>query len=150
MSQYSSRLHIKVSSPEVWRRFRGEGEYDAGLDMVEFADTKDTSFIIDADVGWSEGELDGIVVALAEILGKDGIVIADTTNINVDSYNYCVLYLGEGIHSDVYDCGNKCEMHDETDISDIVDWLSYGEFNISNEEREQMSKCGIDWRIQSQ
>lgn len=150
MSQYSSRLHIKVSSLEVWKRFEDEDEYDVRFDLVEFADAKDTSFIIDADVGWSEGELDGIVVALAEALGKDGIIIADTTNINVDSYNYCVLYLGKGVHSAIYDCGNKCEMHDETDISDIVGWLSYGGFNISNEEREQMFKCGIDWYIQSQ
>ena len=94
--QYCSRLHIKVSSPKVWKKF--ENEDDASFDLAELAETERTSFVID---DWSsmEDELTGIVEALAETLGSDGIIIADTTNINVDPYNYCIFYLGDEVRT---------------------------------------------------
>lgn len=143
MSQYCSRLHIKVSSPEIWKKF--EDVDDASFDLAELAETNRTSFIID---DWSsmEDELTGIVGALAETLGPDGIIIADTTNINVDPYNYCIFYLGDDVHTDefsVFGDEEKGEMHFETNISDIPGWLSYGEFYVSKEEKEQLFRCGI-------
>lgn len=144
MSQYNSRLHIKVSSPKVWKKF--EDEDDAGFDLAELADTSHTSFVI--DWGWSsiEDELIGIVEALAETLGPDGIIIADTTNINVDPYNYCIFYLGYAVRTDefsIYSEAEKCEMQTKTSIEDIPGWLSYGEFNVSDEEKEQLFRFGI-------
>ena len=143
MSQYCSRLHIKVSSPKIWKKF--EDVDDASFDLAELAETNRTSFIID---DWSsmEDELTGIVEALAETLGPDGIIISDTTNINVDPYNYCIFYLGDSVRTDefsIFGDEEKGEMHFETNISDIPGWLSYGEFYISKEEKEQLFRCGI-------
>lgn len=143
MSQYYSRICIKVSSPEVWRRF--EDEDDAGFDLAELADTRHTKYVID-EACWVEGEIDGIVEALAETLGDEGIIIADTTNINVDPYNYCVYYLGECVETEefsIYRHESKCEMFSETNISDIAGWLSYGGFRVSESEKEQLFRCGI-------
>lgn len=141
--QYCSRLHIKVSSPKVWKKF--ENEDDASFNLAELAETERTSFVID---DWSsmEDELTGIVEALAETLGPDGIIIADTTNINVDPYNYCIFYLGDGVHTDefsIFGDEEKGEMHFETSINDIPGWLNYGEFDIFEEEKEQLFRCGI-------
>ena len=144
MSLYYSRLHIKVSSPKVWKKF--EDEDDASFDLAELAETNHTSFVIDDEWSSMEDELTGIVEALAETLGPDGIIIADTTNINVDPYNYCIFYLGDGVRTDefsIYSEEEKCEMHSETSITDIPEWLSYGEFYVSDEEKEQLFRCGI-------
>ena len=97
MSQYYSRLHIKVSSPKIWKKF--EDEDDASFDLAELAESDRTSFVIDGEWSSMENELTGIVEALAETLGPDGIIIADTTNINVDSYNYCIFYLGDRVRT---------------------------------------------------
>ena len=142
MSQYYSRLHIKVSSPKVWKKF--EDRDDAGFDLIKLSEKNQISFVIDGDE-WSyvEDELDGIVEALAETLGPDGIIIADTTNINVDPYNYCVFYLGDGVNTDYSSEEEKCDMHSETSISDIPGWLNYGEFYISEKEKKQLFRCGI-------
>ncbi len=143
MSQYCSRLHIKVSSPKVWSRF--EDEDDASFGLAELANTNNISFVYDE---WSstEDELTGIVSALAKTLGVDGIIIADTTNINVDSYNYCIFYLGDGVRTkefSIYRGKDKCEMYFEQSISDIPGWLNYGGFRISETEKEQLFRCGI-------
>ena len=143
MSQYSSRICIKVSSPEVWRRF--EDSDDAGFDLDELADTGQTKCAIDVGC-WVEDEINSIVEALAETLGDEGIIIADTTNINVDPYNYCVYYLGDCVKTEefsIYHYNSKCEMFFKTDIYDIAGWLSYGGFPVSDAEREQLFRCGI-------
>lgn len=141
MSQYSSRIHIKVSSPKVWRKF--EDEDDAGFDLAELAETEITSFVIDGEWSSFESELTGIVKALAATLGEDGIIIADTTNINVDPYDYCIYYLGSYVHTQEFGERNKCGMFFETDIEDIPGWLNYGGFSASEAEKKVLFRCGF-------
>ena len=96
MSQYYSRIHIKVSSIKVWERFEGNNDFDL-QDIISFLTFSgkegSTSCVLD-DWSWRELELEDMVKALAKVLDRDGIVIADTHNINVDRYNHCVYYLG--------------------------------------------------------
>ena len=144
MSQYFSRLHIKVSSPKIWSRF--EGEDDASFGLAELAETDHTSYVIDDEWSSREDKLTGIVSALSKTLGEDGIIIADTTNINVNPYNYCIYYLGAQVYTEefsIYSDKDKCEMHSEVSIGDIPGWLSYGEFSISQKEKEVLFRCGI-------
>ncbi len=143
MSQYSSRIHIKVSSPEVWRKF--EDEDDASFGLAELAKRGNTSFVVSGTYLSAE-ELFGIVNALAETLGKDGIIIADNTDINVDPYDYCLYYLGSYVQTEefnIYRGKNKCEMAFETDIMDIPGWLNYGGFSASEAEKEVLFRCGL-------
>ncbi len=144
MAQYYSRLHIKVFSPEVWKKF--DDEDDAGFGLAGLAESGETSFVIDSEWPVTEYELTGIVEALAETLGADGIIISDATNINVDPYNYCVFHLGDGVRTEEFDiCSQrkKCEMNSKTSITDISGWLNYGNFSVSEKEKEQLFRCGI-------
>ena len=141
MSQYTSRLHIKVSSPKVWSKFKDED--DSGFDLAKLAETDSASFVIDSEWSVMEDELTGIVQALSETLGEEGIIIADTTNINVDPYNYCILYLGAHVRTKEFAWGKKASMHFETNINDIPAWLSYGGFDVSKKEKEVLFHCGI-------
>ncbi len=142
MSQYCSRIHIKVSSPGIWKKF--SDEYDADLHLAELAEGDTTSFAFGGEE-WSvtEDELKEIVSGLAGALGKNGIIISDTTNINVDEYNYCVYYFGDKIHTACFQGGSpKRSMFYETDIDDLPEWLSYGGFRVSKAESKVLFTCG--------
>lgn len=146
MSEYSSRIHIKVSSPEIWKKF--DNKDDADFDLAKLAETNETSFIIDCEWSCMEDELTGIVKTLSKTLGSNGIIIADTTNIDVDPYNYCVFYLGDRVNTrefNIYGREEKCEMHWETDISDIIGWLNFGEFSVYDQEINQLLRIGITY-----
>ena len=95
MSQIYSRINIRVSSPKIWEKFIDED--DACFDLAELANTNETSFVIDSEWSANDRELYGIVDALADTLGADGIIIADLTDINVDPFDYCIYYLGEEV-----------------------------------------------------
>ena len=43
MAQYESRVHIKVSSPSIWNRFKDTD--DASYDLASLANTRDLSYI---------------------------------------------------------------------------------------------------------
>lgn len=142
MAQYESRIHIKVSSPSIWSKF--ENTDDASYDLASLAYSKQLSYI--SDCCYYEEELTRIVEALSVTLGKDGIIIADTTNINVDPYNYCCYYFGDEVKTDYFSIDykeNKCEMFFNTSIYDIIEWLDYGEFSLSEKEKKHLLKFGI-------
>ena len=143
MSQYVSKLHIKVCSPDVWKRF--EHADDAGLNLAKLAKAGRTSYINDIgdECSYTEFELKELVNTIAGTLGKDGIIIACTTDINVDPYYQDVFYLGDMVRVS-YDEGEKCYMqHDENNIANIPDWLKYFAPYISEKEKEQLSRLGI-------
>ncbi len=141
MSQYESRIHIKVSSPNIWSRFTDKN--DAGFDLAKLAETEKTSFVIDGIWSAHEDELTRIVNTLAKTLDEDGIIIADTTNSNVDPFNFCVLYLGENVYTELFEDSEFDRMAFETTIDDISKWLNYGEFHVSEREKSILFRCGI-------
>lgn len=139
MSQYSSRIQIKVVSPEVWNRFKDVD--DAEFELAELAERGYTAFVLD---DWScvESELEGIVSALAKTLGTDGLIIADTTNINVDPYAYIVYSAGYGVHDKYRNYSEYCF---ETSIADILGCLNYkNHFSFSDDEIMVLNRLGIE------
>lgn len=139
MSQYNSRIHIKVADPSVWGKFKGVD--DAEFDLAALAEEGCTSFVLD-DWCCVEDELLGIVSALAETLGKDGIIIADTTNINVDPYAYIVYSVGYGVHDKYH---NNSEYCFETNIFDLIECLSYkNHFAFNAKELKVLQYNGIE------
>jgi hypothetical protein len=111
----------------------------------EFENYEGEKFVLDADYSASELELEKFVGAVESVcVGTSIIIIADTTNINVDPYTYCVYYLGGNIKTKCFDEGTKkCEMFYKTNISDIKGWLEFGGFRIYEKELEQLEKFGI-------
>ena len=139
MSQYSSRIHIKVTEPAIWEKFKDVDDAEFGL--AGLAEDGSTSFILD-DWCCVEDEILGIVSALAETLGKDGIIIADTTNINVDPYAYIVYSAGYGVHDKYH---NNSEYCFETNISDLIECLSYrNHFAFNAKELNVLKRNGIE------
>ena len=65
MSQYESRIAIKVSSPKVWEKFKEED--DASLELYSLSNTN-TQFY-ESDCCYLEDELYGIVEAISKKLG---------------------------------------------------------------------------------
>jgi hypothetical protein len=139
MSQYSSRIHIKVTEPSVWEKFRDTD--DGEFDLAELAEEGVTSFVLD-DWFCVESELEGIVSALVETLGKDGVIIADTTNINVDPYAYIVYSAGYGVHVKSHNYSEYCF---ETSIHDLTQCLSYkNHFSFDTKELKILWSIGIE------
>ena len=142
MSQYYGRIHIKVKEPQIWERFKETD--DANFDLAELAYTNQTSFVYDDDWSVEEFELEGIVTALAKTLGEDGIIIADTTNVNVDPYIYCVFYLGDKTRIDAFlDECEEVEAMLGISIEDIAVWLDYGKFEVSKKEQNVRFNLGF-------
>ena len=138
MAQYESRIHIRVKSLDVWKRFKDND--DAGFVDLE----KQTELSYVCDCCFYENELYATVEALSKVLGRDGIILADTTNSNVDPYNYCCYYFYDIVKDTCFDWNNnKCEMFIHTSIDDICEWLNYGEFSLSKEEKDILLEYGI-------
>lgn len=147
MSQYSSRIHIQVSTPEIWSRFIDN--YDGGFELGKLADTNETSFIINGE--WSENEcgLDTIVAGVAKFLHGDGIIIADTTNINVDPYYHYVYYLGERVKTYYWDClenrraNRDGNIYHYADICDFAEWLNVADIPTTKSEKIILENFGV-------
>ena len=156
MSQVNTRLHIRVASYDVWKRFKKQDLSEYGIEDLSEIDAD--SYVID------ESSFDGIediVRIISKVLGKDGIVIADLTNLNIDPFTECYFYLGERVRktslfyfylgkrerkasfSEGYSKPDLCCMAYETDIENIDKWLNYAKFETSEQEQQVMAACGI-------
>lgn len=92
MSQVNTRLHIRVASYDVWKRFKKQdlSEYE----LEDLSEIDADSYVIDES---SFDDIEDIVRIISKVLGKDGIVIADLTDLNIDPFTECYFYLGERV-----------------------------------------------------
>lgn len=142
MAQYYSRIKIKVKSPSVWKRFKDID--DEGFNLFELSETN--SLCAQMDCSYYEEDLFNIVREFASIIDKDGIIIADTTNINVDPYDYCVYYFGVEVKDKYFSVlsDRRGNMFHETNINEMSNWLNYGKFSITKKEKEFLSMFDIE------
>lgn len=139
MAQYQSRIYIQVTEPAVWERFRDAD--DAELELAQLAGEGETRFAFDEMI-WEESELKDTVAALGATLGTDGIIIADTTNINTDPYAYIVWWAGHGARVKSRDMTEYCFA---TDIGDLCSCLNYeNNFSFNSGEMEVLAKLGYE------
>jgi len=139
MAQYQSRIYIQVTEPAVWERFRDAD--DAELELAQLAGEGETRFAFDEMI-WEESELKDTVAALGATLGTDGIIIADTTNINTDPYAYIVWWAGHGARVKSRDMTEYCF---DTDIGDLCSCLNYeNNFSFNSGEMEVLARLGYE------
>lgn len=156
MSQVNTRLHIRVASHDVWKRFKKQDLSEYGIEDLSEIDAD--SYVIDES---SFYDIEDIVRIISKVLGKDGIVIADLTDLNIDPFTECYFYLGERVRktslfyfylgkrvrkasfSEGYSKPDLRCMAYETDIENIDKWLNYAKFQTSEQEQQVMSSCGI-------
>ena len=142
MSQVNTRLHIRVASHDVWKRFKKRDLSKYGIEDLSEIDAD--SYVIDES---SFYDIEDIVRIISKVLGKDGIVIADLTDLNIDPFTECYFYLGKrerkASFSEGYSKPDLCCMAYETDIENIDKWLNYAKFETSEQEQQVMAACGI-------
>ena len=140
MAQYETRMHIVVESPEVWSRF--EEADDGGLGLAMLAAQGETTFV---RTDWSLGEetLTELVTMLAETIGRDGFILADTTDANADDPDCIVYSAGYGIHRASFGNSAYCMA---TDIEDLEGCLGFEDyFFFTEDELGALADLGIDF-----
>ena len=81
---------------------------------------------------------------MAKRLKNDGIVVADTTNINANPYEYGVYYLGGKVRNFLYDdTSDKCEMFHNTNIEDVSGWFGVAECPVSAPGKRMAEEFGV-------
>ena len=142
MSQYTSRFYIIVKDTSEWRRLLEDYDLEKfGLYIPDDYDKK-TYYMDDTCI--LEIDLDIFVEFIMNCLGKDVLVIADTTNYNVDPYNYCVYLINGKMKTKCFENGPKSQMFFKTNIGDAVGWLNFGGFTFSEEDAEWLKTFGIE------
>lgn len=134
MSQYVSTVVIQVSNSRVWKTL--ENISVEGFDFGKLEKTGEKYYHNRKDMSYTEEELTDIVRELAVSLGDDGIVVASTTDINIDSFYYFAFYLGERVRTDG-------DAREENFIDSISEWLNTFKIKTSEQETKTLLKCGI-------
>lgn len=171
MSQYYAKLHVRVKSPDLWRKLFSLDLSEYYIDAMgqDIFDVSGNSFVIDDEWSLDEDGLESLVDAISSRLKKKCIVIGECQNINVDPYTYLVYYLGSDVEArgfDIYDDppydgieGDENDeedafwdndkmvtMMDSADINKIVNWLNYYSLygpGFSKDELEYIKDFGI-------
>ncbi len=82
MSQYASTVVIQVSNSRLWETL---GNISVkGFNLAKLEKVGERCYRNRKDMSYTEEDLTDIVQELAGYLGDDGIVVASTTNINID------------------------------------------------------------------
>ena len=138
MSQYSSRIFIKVKNVKDWKKLSEIDMQEYGFLSNPFEHHNKLTFKIDGDWSCYEDEMTDIIEEIAALV-PNSLIIGDTTNINVDPYNFIVYYIGDGVYSDEI----EGDMFFETDISDPIGWLTAADIPLSDEDIEYLAKFGF-------
>jgi len=129
---YRSRLHIKVSSVNVWNRFK-----DIKINNNILSETLSTSFI-DNSLPISVEELYDLVQQISILLGNDGIIFADATACR-DAFDVIYSYRIYNFHNEVVIQENKqFDLLFKCRIEDITKWLNYTKTMLNEVEKEHL------------
>ncbi len=138
MSQYYSRIYIKVKDVEDWSKLSKLNLNEYGFYGNPFDGHNRPVFRIDGDWSCREDEMEELVESIAELI-PDCLILADTTNINVDPYDFIVHYLGNFVECDEL----EGEMFHETQLDDPFGWFAYAEVELSDEDKEFLRSFGF-------
>lgn len=143
--EFCARIHIRVKSVGTWEKLKDIDTEDYGFfrPAKELFDLSDLDFTGTSD-DWSVdgGTVHWFVREVAEALQGEGIVIADSSNIDVDDNIYCVYYIGKEVKSqEFYGDSDKAEWHVFPD--NIVEWLNFGEFALDRDEVALLESLGL-------
>lgn len=127
MGKYSSRLYIRVKKNSVWSALDDLDlePYSLYASASDVFDTNDIEFTLEGEWSVYEDDLEDFVRELAERMGTDCVIIADTTDTNAKPFDYIVCYFGDeviGMYAEE-DGSRETEMFYDTDIYDVEGWL---------------------------
>ena len=141
MSHKITRMHIVVKNKSDWEKLydlemqEAYGLYYSERELFEHCEHH---FVSD---GFGCDDTESFMYDLIDTLGKNCLMICDSTDMQVDPYTHCMFYLGSELQYEYFgDDNEKGNMFHETDIAKIKDWFNYGEFNLSEKEMEHLNQ----------
>lgn len=141
MAQYKTRLHIEVKKSANWKMLSDLDLSKFGLTCTaqELFNTAEKTLTI-TDISVPEKKLKTLIREISKKLGIFGIVIADSTTAESTPYTYGLYYLGSKLH-EVYweEPDERCRMAETADLSDMVQWLTMGQCEISASEAQNLA-----------
>ena len=145
MAQYKTRLHMEVKNAAVWKKLFDLDMTKYGFDGTaeELFSTKEKTLTL--NFSCPEKKLKTLIREISKRLSISGILIADSTEADAAPYTYGLYYLGSKMHEIYFDeSDERCDMSEKTDISDMVQWLTYGQCEISSSEQQNLAGFKID------
>ena len=152
--QYSSRIHIRATSKEAWKKLykidTKKYYFNVSAEQL-FSSGED--FVIDDDWWCPPNELEAFVKDVAGKIKDDGIVVADNYSSSSDPYTYVYMCVGDRMRTyhfewpdsrdDPY--GEMWDLYKNGVIRDLGSYLSYKHFFTFNEkENNTLLRCGIE------
>ena len=149
MSQYSSRLLMLVNSPSQWKILQQMDltPYNISSPAKDVFQSRKKQILIADDWACSEAKLTKLVKEIIKRV-KNCVIIADTTDYNVNPFEYGVYYFGSKVgtfHIDEPDPG--FDMFSTVDITDVSGWISASGCEISSVVKRYLAGFGIQCEI---
>ena len=139
--QYSSRIKVLVENQKDIAKL-------SSLRNDNFIINKDRkSFCIDGDWSVTEKELLSIVQDIARILKYKCIIVADTWNIDVDPYKFCIYSFGSEVKYRNFENYNKIKLINNSDINSIASWLNATKIRLTEKEKEYLQQNKIEYVV---
>ena len=139
--QYSSRIKVLVENQKDIAKL-------SSLRNDNFIINKDRkSFCIDGDWSVTEKELLSIVQDIARILKYKCIIVADTWNIDVDPYKFCIYFFGSEVKYKNFENYNKIKLINNSDINSIASWLNATKIRLTEKEKEYLQQNKIEYVV---
>lgn len=145
--QYCSRIKVLVENLNDWNALKNIKFKDYGL-LCTYKDFKKSKeFYIDMEWSIVEGDLRSLVREISDALEGKCVIVADTNNINIDPYKYCVYYFGNWTKTFYVPETHwkKVEKIDFCDIRNIAEWINVTKIKVSDKEKEYLKKFSVEF-----
>ena len=132
MSQYDTRIYVKVKNEKDWEKLNDLNFWDYNLadDFLDYVSGKQF-YISSGDWSCNETDLDDLIAKIVERI-PNCFILADTHDYNVDPYNYCSYYINN-LKDSIYIDGDETW---EIELTDIYDWCSAHNIELSDDDKE--------------
>lgn len=138
MSQYNSRILIKVKDIAEWNKLTDIDFSACGFYSNPFEGHDKDTFVIDGDWSCFEDEMEQLASNIVKKI-PNCLLIADTTDINVDPFAYIVYSLGNG-----YECDNiDTDLQWESEITEPFGWFAIAGINLTDKQKEFINSFGF-------
>lgn len=145
MSQYSSRILIRVAFPSDWKRLYSLDltKYNINVPAEDFFKTKKKQIELADDWPCPKEKLKKFV---SEIVKQNirCIILADTTNFNENLFEYGVYYFGQKVKTFLIEEPDPgFDMFTTTDFTDIEEWVRVSGCEITGSEKKYLAEFGV-------
>lgn len=146
--QYTSRLFVKFSNHDRWKNVLTAYKitaHNTNYNLLHLVNNLQLSFDyfsngvrgsekelwLEIGASMDEDDLQELCEMFTEVMGDEGFVLAETINISVDTYSFCLFCFGDKIHSFIVNNSR----HFDIKIKDAEKWLGKHINDLSSDEK---------------